>query len=183
VDSVYLARSLWPLISRYAEGSVCLKCELPAEYVQAVVVPGPSEQKPFTGHFRRASAYCRRHVQPVSRRRGIPCVDTEEGLLAIVAVRRKAQQTHYDELQAQQRAREQTQMAEFGRVLQLSGYKGRLYRLPDGSPECQMNDGTVVRPCCWREGVRLIDNRIGGRGAEPGHNKDCPTLVGKSFSC
>jgi hypothetical protein len=170
---VYLARSLWPLISRYADGSVCLKCERPADYVQAVLVPDARGRKPVNGYFRLASAYCRTHVQAVSRRRGIPCVDTEEALFAVVAARKQAQQAHYDELRAQNAAREAATMAEFGRVLQLSGYKGRLYRLPDGSPECQMNDGTTVRPCCWREGARLIDNRVGGRTAEPGHNEEC----------
>lgn len=46
MDSVYLARPLWRHISRYADALRCLKCELPADYVQAVIVPGPSVDKP-----------------------------------------------------------------------------------------------------------------------------------------
>lgn len=175
MQNVYLARELWALVSRYPEGLPCIRCGQPAQYVQAFIAGGEAEARRVKGHFQRASAYCRTHAQSVAGRRRMPLVDTEEALFALIAAleaeAREAQQLR----EAAQQLREAAQLAEFGRILQLSGMKGRLYRLADGSPECEMNDGARIRPCCWAEGARLIDNRIADAPGGPGHSKDCPT--------
>lgn len=170
--SVYLARSLWPLVSRYADARRCVKCDAPADYVQAIVSAGNAE-RPVKGHFRRASAYCTAHIGPVAARRTIPCVDSQAELVALVCAERQALEANYARQRAEHAAREAAVLAEFGRILRLSGSRGRMYELADGSLECEFADGRRERPCCWREGGRLIDSRAGGRLAV-GHNEECP---------
>lgn len=170
--SVYLARALWPLVSRYADASRCVKCDAPADYVQALVGAGSAE-RPVKGYFRRASAYCAAHVGPVLRRRAMPRVDSRAELVALVEAERQAREADYARQRAEHAAREAATMVEFGRVLRLSGSQGRMYQLADGSLECELRDGRRERPCCWMQGGRLIDARIGGRLAV-GHNEECP---------
>ncbi len=74
------------------------------------------------------------------------------------------------------RAEEQRILAEHGRLLRLSGSKGRMFELAGGALECELDSGERLRPCCWLEGGRLVESRSHGMLAA-GHNVGCPNHV------
>ncbi len=121
------------------------------------------------------SAWCDSHVGDAAARRALPVVRTTEQYSALLAARRAAEQAAADEVRRRHAEAEAQTMRAVGHVLRLSGSKGKLVELPDGSLTCLMHDGTQVQPCCGREAARIIDNRIGGR-TPAGHAEDCPTL-------
>lgn len=98
-------------------------------------------------------------------------------------------QTHLDALTRTQREaaerdgaeRRAREFAEHGRVLALSGLKGRLYELPDGSFAVQLGDHTApLEPvCCRFQAMHLIDNRIRGKVGVPEHSEDCGQVTPK----
>lgn len=86
----------------------------------------------------------------------------------------RTQQEAAEREAADRRARE---FAEHGRMLVLSGLKGRLYELPDGTFAVQLgaHDAPLEPVCCRFQAIHLIDNRIRGRiGVEP-HTAACPS--------
>jgi hypothetical protein len=78
----------------------------------------------------------------------------------------------HEAVTAELRADEARRRAATGRELRLSGRKGEMYELADGSLVCALADGSEVTACCWARGSRLIDHRAGGRSPS-GHSPSC----------
>lgn len=57
------------------------------------------------------------------------------------------------------RRNEAAALSRDGFILRLSGRKGQLVELPDGSLQCRMYDGATHTPCCWAAGTQFICGR------------------------
>lgn len=160
------------------EGSACGE---PAAW-GAIWLPSEGRMRPRL--YRPGVLLCDRHAREKARARGIPLLATRSDYDRYLAETARFQRWHEARVadaraaaqaqwQQEAQAREQEVLARDGRVLRLSGYRGRLFARSDGGLECELHDGTRVVPCCWLEGARLIDHRVGGRAAS-GHTPGCP---------
>lgn len=152
-------------------------CGQPAGYVQMTLSAFRPE---LHGYACWKSSYCAECVDRPAKRRNMEVVNDETRLRQIYQDLWDAQRQAH-ELQRQEHAKQKAAtMAEFGKVLAMSGFKGRMFEMPDGSLRCEMRDGTAIVPCCWLEGSRIIDNRIRDKNAS-GHNANCTRL--QSSAC
>lgn len=115
---------------------------------------------------------------PATREADEPDADVGEAAKAAYAKRRDARAEALRVAAEQEsNARRAQEFAEQGRILTLSGLKGCLYELPDGSYVVQLGGPTepFTPVCCRYQGIHLIDNRIRGKVGVPSHCEDCPT--------
>lgn len=127
--------------------------------------------------------YCEAHAKQAAKRGGLQLLDSLDAFTAyhtrVIAFESsyaawlKSRDQWLFERQREAYARqEQETLEKYGRILRLSGSQGRLYQLADGSYLCVMRDGSEVKPCCPREGGRIIKNQIRGR-VMSGHTDGC----------
>ena len=87
---------------------------------------------------------------------------------------KEAQQKSNDELREKYRKAEAEQFEKFGKVLRMSGTKGRMFELKGGGYVCEMHDGAMIKSCCWFNGQHIIQHLHRGSVGVPQHTKDCP---------
>lgn len=158
----------------------CLRCGASPGYVQ-INWPQYGLRR-FFATWR--SSYCGKHMLEVNKRRRMPVLETEDEVRAFEKIHRDRAQEIGEQMEAEHKAREQKELDEHGRILRLSGYRGRMYELADESLEADViaeSDGTseceTIRVCCWKFGAWLIDNRIGGRRSPERHDIDCANTM------
>ena len=113
---------------------------------------------------------------PATRETGEEAMTVNDEVLARYDAERIARAAADAEAaRAEWAARTQAEFAARGRALRLSGYKGRMFEMPDGTYSVQLGndpDAPLQTVCCWNQGVRVIDNRV--RGNMPEHVEGCP---------
>lgn len=66
------------------------------------------------------------------------------------------------------------EMVKKGSVFRMASRRGQLLELSDGSFECHMRDGAVLKVCCWKQGIyALAPGHDGGF-----HCRDCRSRGG-----